>query len=1168
MFLFEEDEAIANPPKLEKTFHADPTDSGVPMFSLDRVQFSFPGVLIDLTVGNNLLAMALESSSVSKEGTRMQQVLRIDLGQSQAIEEIEFAPKQKNDKIRRLFMDPTARHLIITTNGGDNYYLYYTWKKPRNLAKFRGVLIESIAWGKPRSVNDISTGVMLVGSKQGHIYEAELQPSEDFFKKEERLFKQIYSAREERMPICGLKYFVMADDPRRYILLACTPNKVMEFVGTFSDYGDAGVFSDLARLDDRKHGVFDTSRGIRDNALLTFWSPFADDGFPILPKKFAWINEKDVICGAMKFDNWDLSRTVFLDSVTIPYSVDIERDDDATKNLRAPSVPISGCVSEFHIILLYEDRVKAICDLNGKLVYEEYIPLEAGEKVLGMTLDSIKNTFWIFTSQSLFELLITEEDRNIWKIYLKRHDFDAALSYSKTEQQRDEIVTSRAELYFNSGEFLLAALYFAQSQSRSFEDTCLRFIEKNQTEALKQYLLKKLEKLRKYDIAQSTMICMWYVILYCKIVSHHLTSGVSRLLEIFIDKINAIKTDPNKIESSEDKAIREEFRQFLKNYKDKMDVQVTYKLLEGHGRVDELLYFAELITDFEKIFLYWVSAQRWDRALEVLSRYGSPDLYYKYSTLLLENAPTETVNAWIKRPNLNPRTFLPALMKYELNRRTQPDGQNQAIRYLNYVIDKLNNTDPIIHNYLLCLYVAQAREDKEEGLLIFLNSHKDAPIFELRYALRLCLQEGFTQSCMYIYSAMGLYEQAVDLALKHQDLDMARINADKPIDDDILRKKLWLKIARYVVEDRKDIKQAMNFLQSTDLLKIEDILPFFPDFAVIDDFKDELCHALEDYNSHLERLKAEMNEATKGAENIRMDIREQRNRSTTNFKNKAELEHEIGGECPFCGEIMIKSVGKPFIGLVLITMSVCEKLSGTTCYDLLPPSYKLIVLETSLLVKKALSALLQHGVQSAPLWNAKDQKFVGMFTVTDFINLLIHYDKFDDMAAAQEEIEKLTLASLKALGKDKPSLRMNPMKSLLDASMVLLDNGLHRLPLVDNLGNSEAIVSVVTQFNILRFIAINCEQLPHCDQSVKALGIGSYGKMETISVETPLVYVLNMFVNRRISAVPVVDEKGVVVDVYEKYDVLLLAKDGGLQDLRLPVSNVLTKRTAVRSTLM
>ena len=69
---------------------------------------------------------------------------------------------------------------------------------------------------------------------------------------------------------------------------------------------------------------------------------------------------------------------------------------------------------------------------------------------------------------------------------------------------------------------------------------------------------------------------------------------------------------------------------------------------------------------------------------------------------------------------------------------------------------------------------------------------------------------------------------------------------------------------------------AMEYVHDCELLKIEDILPFFPDFVLIDDFKDEICAALEDYNIHIEELKAEMEEATKSAESIRDDIRELR----------------------------------------------------------------------------------------------------------------------------------------------------------------------------------------------------------------------------------------------------------------------------------------------------
>lgn len=44
-------------------------------------------------------------------------------------------------------------------------------------------------------------------------------------------------------------------------------------------------------------------------------------------------------------------------------------------------------------------------------------------------------------------------------------------------------------------------------------------------------------------------------------------------------------------------------------------------------------------------------------------------------------------------------------------------------------------------------------------------------------------------------------------------------------------------VARHVVEEEKDVKRAMEFLHDCELLKIEDILPFFPDFVTIDHFK-------------------------------------------------------------------------------------------------------------------------------------------------------------------------------------------------------------------------------------------------------------------------------------------------------------------------------------------
>lgn len=52
------------------------------------------------------------------------------------------------------------------------------------------------------------------------------------------------------------------------------------------------------------------------------------------------------------------------------------------------------------------------------------------------------------------------------------------------------------------------------------------------------------------------------------------------------------------------------------------------------------------------------------------------------------------------------------------------------------------------------------------------------------------------EACVKLFGSLGLWESAVDLALK-VDLDVAKSMADKSPENDVeLRKKLWLKIGR------------------------------------------------------------------------------------------------------------------------------------------------------------------------------------------------------------------------------------------------------------------------------------------------------------------------------------------------------------------------------------
>jgi vacuolar protein sorting-associated protein 18 len=120
---------------------------------------------------------------------------------------------------------------------------------------------------------------------------------------------------------------------------------------------------------------------------------------------------------------------------------------------------------------------------------------------------------------------------------------------------------------------------------------------------------------------------------------------------------------------------------------------------------------------------------------------------------------------------------------------------------------------------------------------------------------------------------MGQYVQAVDLALKHDEIELASTVADRPEADPALRKKLWLAVAKKVINQSFGIKTAIEFLKRCDLLRIEDLIPFFPDFVVIDDFKEEICAALEEYSRHIDSLRKEMDESEETAAHIKADIK-------------------------------------------------------------------------------------------------------------------------------------------------------------------------------------------------------------------------------------------------------------------------------------------------------
>ncbi|XP_029695524.1 5'-AMP-activated protein kinase subunit gamma-1 isoform X6 [Takifugu rubripes] len=237
------------------------------------------------------------------------------------------------------------------------------------------------------------------------------------------------------------------------------------------------------------------------------------------------------------------------------------------------------------------------------------------------------------------------------------------------------------------------------------------------------------------------------------------------------------------------------------------------------------------------------------------------------------------------------------------------------------------------------------------------------------------------------------------------------------------------------------------------------------------------------------------------------------------------------------------------------------------CYDAIPGSCKLIIFDTQLQVKKAFFALVANGLRAALLWDNKLQTFVGMLTITDFINILHCYYK--SPMSFPPKVQMFELESHKIETWRDVYLQcsrhflisISPQASLFDAIYSLLKYKIHRLPVIDP--ESGNVLHILTHKRILRFLHIFGKKIPKpafVGKQIQKLGIGTFTNIATVQQTATLYDALSIFVDRRVSALPVVNEKGKVVALYSRFDVINLAAQRTYNHLDMTMQEAIRRR--------
>jgi len=834
-----------------------------PIFSKTRVQYNPTYPLTHLVAANNNIVMAMANKTL----------IRIDSEHGKQ-EEIDLTKTISGAKISALFLDPTGTHLLISLKSNDVdvqpelYYLHKKWSKPRPCSKFRGSLVSSVGWNYGHRENSASsTGPILAGTTLGIIIETELNSDERFFTRDvEEHFKQVFDiGKGQHTPVTGLQYH-MVPNTTKYLVMATTPTRLYQFQGYVTNQMERPllqqVFNNYLNVQER---FLELPSKLKYSTLSFYYGSREEKMFP---QQFGWLTEPGIYWG--RVDPWEGdSDTVTVDCQLI--AAGAEKD-----------TPRTAYITQFHALMLFKDRVKGVCLLNEQSVFDDSYDGTYGGLV-GLAHDQVKNIYWAFTEYAVYKYQVVNETRHVWRVYLEQGQFNLAMRHCGDQQAAmDLILTKQAEQLFSEGRWVESAMHYAKTKC-SFEEVTLKFMDLEEKNALKNYLKKKLETLKWSEKTQITLIVIW-------------------LIEIYQNKLGHLRENGDNSEETraEFRNMEEEFLALLRQQRVeeciKNNKEVVYSLLGSHGDKRSLVYLAQVLRDTERVVQYNLRNKQYQAVLSILTAEADPEMFYSYCPLLLQSLPKETVDTLVLMGKLlSPSRLLPALL---VSQSTDPGVASHSTRYLEHAVTVLGCKEQPVHNLLVSLYI----HHNKDKVLPYLTSSTQLNC-DTKYALKLCVEAGMVREAVYLYTVLGQHDQAVELALT-LDSELAAScaagnQAGGPLGEELTRK-LWLKVAKHVVQEKNDIKQAMEFLKECPSVKIEDILPFFPDFVTIDHFKDAICDSLQQYSEHIHHLKEDMAEASRSAGVIRDEI----------VAAKADHHHvRASDRCSTCCDLLIS---RPF----------------------------------------------------------------------------------------------------------------------------------------------------------------------------------------------------------------------------------------------------------------
>eukprot|EP00802_Teleaulax_amphioxeia_P007299 Tamp_07305.p1 GENE.Tamp_07305~~Tamp_07305.p1 ORF type:complete len:329 (+),score=52.63 Tamp_07305:309-1295(+) len=234
--------------------------------------------------------------------------------------------------------------------------------------------------------------------------------------------------------------------------------------------------------------------------------------------------------------------------------------------------------------------------------------------------------------------------------------------------------------------------------------------------------------------------------------------------------------------------------------------------------------------------------------------------------------------------------------------------------------------------------------------------------------------------------------------------------------------------------------------------------------------------------------------------------------------------------------------------------NIFEFFRNHTAYDMLPESGKVILMDSGISAYSAYSLMAANEQQSVPVWDSRADRYCGTLTTTDLLQLILLCSDSKEHESCMQGMRDMDLDhfistySRPPWGEQQSSLEVRPDDDLMSVLRTLLRSNARVLPIVEREGSSapilnQTIVGQVTYLLLFRFLYFHQEHdLGTLEGTLGDVGIGTLGaqKIVTVRASEPVRNALRLMHEHEISGIPVLNDEGVLLDMYCDSDILQL----------------------------